>query len=143
MVLKLSKIILLFFMLLSVAGIAQTQDEAEKQRQEYEEKAQEQLEKITQGFISDLKVDDFQKEIIKQKIYSYFEERKKLFLDPSLRYFERDEKLNLLTESHFSDIQNLISDETMDKIQSFVKDGGEELKKEKKKDKRKNRKKKD
>lgn len=134
MFLRICKITILILAINSVSVFAQNND-AEKQREEYEKKALEELDSRTKEFLGQLAVDDFQKEIIKQKIESYFQERKKIYLNYELKYFERDEQLSLLTNNHFSDIQDMITEETMEQIKSFVKDGGAEMKKKKKKNK--------
>jgi lipase chaperone LimK len=116
---------------------AQRNDDAEKQRAEYEKKVQEEMTERIQIFADGLNVDDFQKEIIKQKMHSFYDERKSIYMDASLKYFERDEQLKALEYSHFSDIKEMISEETMSKIQSFIKDAGSSIKNEKKKKKKK------
>ena len=140
---RICKISLVYFMLFSLGSTAQSNDDAEKQRAEYEKKIKEELDERIQLFTTDLTIDDFQKEIIKQKLHSYYEERKKLYLEPSLKYFERDEQLIALKESHFYDIKDMISEDTMSKIQNFISDTGTSLKEQKKKEKKKNKKKKD
>lgn len=137
MIFKIYKITL-FFIVLNLSPIyGQSQSDAEKQQEAYEKKMLEELDALTNEFLSQLEVDDFQKEIIKQKIQSYYQERKTIYLDTSLKYFERDEKLSALFVNHFSDIKDLVSEDTMKQIQSFVKDGGAAIKKEKKKKKKK------
>lgn len=136
---RICKITLLLLSINSISVSAQN-DNAEKQRAEYEKKAQEELDTRTQEFVSELQVDDFQKEIIKQKIQSYFQERKKIHYNQDLKYFERDEQLSMLTNIHFSDIKEMITEDTMEQIKSFVKDGGAEMKKNKKKNKKKTKK---
>ena len=133
---RICKIAILLLTIISCPAFGQSGD-AEKQRAEYEKKAKEELDKRTQEFVSSLQIDDFQKEIIKQKINSYFEERKKIYLNLELKYFERDEQLTALSNTHFTDIKNIITDDTYNQIQSFIKDGGEELKKKKRKNKKK------
>lgn len=140
---RIFKITLFSFLLISMSGFAQSNDEVEKQQAEFEKKAKEELDSRIQIFTADLKVDDFQKEIIKQKLESYYEAQKKILMDVSLKYYERDEQLSALKNSHFSDIGEMISDETMAQIQSFIVDAGTSLKAKKKKEKKKNKKKKD
>ena len=133
---RFSKITILLLTITISPVFAQNSD-VEKQRAEYEKKAQEELDSRVEEFVSELQVDDFQKEIIKQKLGTYFQERKKIFLNSDLKYFERDEQLSQLTNTHFEDINGIINDDVMDNIKSFVKDGGAELKKQKRKNKRK------
>lgn len=139
MFLRICKITLLLIAFNSISVSAQNSD-AEKQRAEYEKKVQEEMDSRILEFVSELQVDDFQKEIIKQKIYSYYEERKKIYYNQELKYFERDEQLSTLTNTYFLDIKDIIPEDTMEHIQSFIKDGGAELKKQKKKNKKKTKK---
>ena len=137
---RLLKITLFLTIVCSASAFSQNKDEIQKQREELESKVQENLENRIQSFVTQLKVDDFQKEIIKQKLHSYYREQKDIYLNTSLKYFERDEQISILTNSHFDDIKNLITEDTMDQIQMFVKDVGTTLDKQKKK-KKKNKKK--
>ncbi|MEZ4792322.1 MAG: hypothetical protein R2783_02240 [Gelidibacter sp.] len=140
---RVSKIAMLLFMIFSFSSIAQSKDDAQKQREAYEKKAQEELDERIQTFISDLNADDFQKEIIKQKLDSYFEEKKAIYMNNSLKYYERDEQLLTLDNSHFTDIKEMVSDDTMKQIQLFIKDAGTTLNKQKKKNKKRKNKKKE
>lgn len=122
-------------------GYAQ-QDEAEmkKQIETFQKKLKEDQEERIQKFVSELNTDDFQKEIIKQKLNTYYDEKKLILQDETLKYFEKDEKLSILDASYFSDIKDIISEDTMTAIKNFIKDNTSELKKQKKKKKKKNRK---
>lgn len=139
---KTIKILLFFVVLCSVPCVAQSSDDEQKQRESMEKKAQEVLDDRIQLFISDLNADDFQKEIIKQKLQSYYEKQKVLFMDATLKSYQRDESLNSLNATYFSDIKKMVSEDTMDKIQIFILDAGTTLEKQNKK-KRKNKRKKD
>jgi len=134
MFLRIFKITLLF-LAFSTPVFSQSSDE-EKLRAEQEEKALETLNERIQEFLSGLDSDDFQKEIIKQKLNSYYQAKKAIFMDASLKYFERDEKLTSLDNTHFTDIKEVISDDAMEKIKVFIKDAGTTLKKQKKKEKK-------
>ena len=139
---KTIKIVLFFVVLCAIPCAAQSTDEEQKIRAAYEDKVQANLNERIQTFLSELNADDFQKEIIKQKLEAYYEKKKVIFMDASLKYYERDENVNALDASHFSDIQNMLSEDTMEKIQMFIKDAGETMEKQKKK-KKKNKRKKD
>ncbi|MEO6348281.1 MAG: hypothetical protein ABIO60_10280 [Aquaticitalea sp.] len=140
---RICKITLFSLLIFSMSATAQSNNDAEKQRAEYEKKVKEELDERIHLFTTDLKVDDFQKEIINQKLHAYYEERKKIYLDTSLKYFERDEQLNTIKLSYFSDIKEMISEDTMAEIQSFISDTGTTYKDQKRKEKKKNKKKKD
>ena len=139
---RILRITLFLAILCSIPAMAQTQDEAKKQQEEFEKKIKEKLETRIETFVTELQVDDFQKEIIKQKLHSYYMEQKAIYTDMSLKYFERDEQLSTLSNSHFDDIKSMVSDDTMSQIQIFIKDVGATLEKDKKK-KNKNKKTKD
>lgn len=136
MFLRICKITIILLAINSSSVYAQN-DDVEKQRAEYEKKVLEEMDSRTLEFLSQLQVDDFQQQIIKQKIESYFQERKKIFYNQDLKYFERDEQLSMLTSTHFLDIKDMITDDIMEQIKSFVKDGGAEMKKNKTKKKKK------
>jgi hypothetical protein len=142
---KTIKALLFLSLLLAIPCTAQTTDDAQKARENYEQKVLEEVNNRIQTFTTNLEVDEFQKEIIKQKLQSYYARKKELFVDGSLKYYERDEKVNALNLTHFSDISNMISEDTMDKIQLFIQDAGSTLEKQnkKKKKKKKNRTRKD
>ena len=142
MFLRLFKIALVMTLLVSFPAYSQTQDDAQKQREEFEKNVQEELTKRINAFVSELSVDDFQKEIIKQKLHSYYKEQRLIYTNNELKYFERDELVTNLNNTHFEDINNMLSEDTKDQIQLFIKDVGTTLEKEKKK-KKKNKKKKD
>jgi ethanolamine utilization protein EutQ (cupin superfamily) len=124
-------------MFCSIPVAAQKKDDAQKQREEFEQKVQEKLTENIQSFISQLQIDDFQKEIIKQKLHSFYVEQKAIYMNAGLMYFEREERLTALNNSHFTDIKNMLSDDTMTQINVFIKDAGSTLEKEKKKKKKK------
>lgn len=134
------RFILLLFLFGSMSTIAQNSDDAQKQREEFEQQALEKLNERIQMFLATLEIDDFQKEIIKQKLDSYYNKKKVIFMDRSLKYYERDERLMALDNNHFLDIKNMISEDTMNQIQLFIKDAGTTLEKEKKKNEKRKRK---
>ena len=119
------------------SAFSQTTDERNKQK--YEAEVEQKKMEYINDFIGTLKVDDFQNEIIKQNMVSYFDELKKINL-LGLRDFERKTKIESLDDSHFTDLTALVTDEQMLKIMDAIKgkwDHGEEKKKKKKKEKRK------
>lgn len=124
-------------LIISISPVFAQNSDVEKQRAEYEKKVKEELDSRVQEFVSELAIDDFQKEIVKQKMHSYYQERVKIYQNQELKYYERDEQISQLTHTHFADVSEMISEEVMTQIQMFVKDGGTELKKQKKKNKRK------
>lgn len=132
---------MLLFFLCQIPTIAQTQEEIEKQQQEFEQKALEQLNIRIKTFLADQPIDDFQKEIIKQKLISYYQAKKVIYMNRTLKYYERDEQVLRLDNSHFLDIENMITENTMDQIELFIKDAGATLEKESKKKKKKKKKK--
>lgn len=138
---KTIKISMLLFFLCQIPTIAQTQEEIEKQQQEFEQKALEQLNIRIKTFLADQPIDDFQKEIIKQKLISYYQAKKVIYMNRTLKYYERDEQVLRLDNSHFLDIENMITENTMDQIELFIKDAGATLEKESKKKKKKKKKK--
>jgi len=109
-----------------------SKEEAQKR---YEKAYKDKQDEFIQDFLDELDVDEFQKEIIKQKLYSYIQEKQVLFKE-GLKSYELEGVVEKLNETHFLDIQDLISKDTMNKIQELIKG---ENKKKKKKKKRKNK----
>jgi hypothetical protein len=97
------------------------------------------------NFITTLEADDFQKEIIKQYLNSYFEERVKLSKIKFERTFDRDTAIKKLDDSHFIELEELISEADMGKIKEMIKGDFDEkeVKKEKKKKKKRKKRNKD
>ena len=114
----------------------------EKQKLKYEAEMEKKKKEYINDFVGTLKVDDFQKEIIKQQMESYFEEFKKINL-LGLREFEHKTYVQNLDDTHFKDLKAMITEDQMAQIMDALKgkwDHGE-VKKKKKKDKKRNRKK--
>jgi hypothetical protein len=114
----------------------------EKQRLKYEADMENKKKEYINDFVSSLKVDDFQKEIIKQQMESYFEEYKKINL-LGLREFEHKAYVQKLDDIHFVDLKAMITAEQMGQVMNALKgkwSHGEEKKKKKKEKKRKKKK---
>ena len=132
MSIKLIAIISTFFLITISQGYAQSKSEQEKQRERLEKKfIEDQNDRILE-FVKQLNADDFQKEIIKQKIQSYYQE-KKAIETTELKYFEKEEQLKSLDINHFADIKDIVSEDTMNAIKNFTQNNNSEIKKQKKK----------
>lgn len=154
------KIILLVFVLLfglniqaqrqrgrgNMNGIPQTQSEPSerdiaKRKLEMEERRNEYVD----NFLSTLEADEFQKHIIKQNIFSFFEAKVALFKTKFEHELDRQKAIKHLTDTHFKDLEELISEGDMTKIKEMIK--GEfkekEVVKEKKRKKKRRKKNKD
>ena len=88
-----------------------------------EEKKKEELTEKVKLFLNDLNVDDFQKEIIKQRLETYFVEFKKEFgnsrnkLEPE----DREEQIEKFNKQHFKDIEEITTQDIQNDIYSFIK----------------------
>lgn len=114
----------------------------EKQRLKYEADMENKKKEYINDFVGSLKVDDFQKEIIKQQMESYFEEYKKINL-LGLREFEHKAYIQKLDDTHFVDLKAVITAEQMGQVMDALKgkwSHSEEKKKKKKEKKRKKKK---
>ncbi|MDT0558800.1 hypothetical protein RM697_09080 [Ichthyenterobacterium sp. W332] len=100
-------------------------------------KLEENKAKYIQGILDQLNADDFQKEIIKQKLNSYFDEKLKIY-NVEKPYFQREQELKDLDESHFKDLEDLVSKDVIEDIKKAIK-GKLDKKKEKKKRKKKDK----
>lgn len=115
-----------------------TEQEIAKRNRMIEERKNE----FIDNFLTTLEGDEFQKEIVKQHLNSFYDEKLVILKTQFERIFERDEAIKKLEETHFSDLKDLISEDDMSKIKEMIKGkfDEKEVKKEKKK-KRKKRKK--
>ncbi|WP_298896087.1 hypothetical protein [uncultured Psychroserpens sp.] len=111
----------------------------EKEKEKYEAKVEEKKVAYINDLIATLNVDDFQKEIIYQTMYSYFDELTKIN-KLGLKKFERETEIERLDKIHFRDVKAMVSEEVMGKIMDALK-GKWDQKEEKKKKKKKKRKK--
>ncbi|MDH7912630.1 hypothetical protein [Winogradskyella sp. SYSU M77433] len=149
------KTILFLFLLTSLSALGQrsrnigrvpantepTEQEIEKREREMEERREE----YVLNFLSTLEADDFQKQILKQKIYSFFEAKIAIFKTQFEHSLDRKEAIKKLEETHFKELEELISENDMKKIKEMIKGDFDEkdVIKDKKKKKRKKRKDKD
>jgi hypothetical protein len=113
----------------------------ESQKERTERKIEERKQEYINNFLSTLNADDFQKEIIKQKLISFFDEKIALSKQQYSRSFEYQEAVRKLEDSHFKDIEPMLTEENMAKIKEMIQgdfDEKEVIKeKKKKKDKKK------
>jgi hypothetical protein len=112
------------------------EQEIEKRKKAMEERREEYMD----NFISTLEADDFQKVIIEQYLESYFEKKIEIYQGNYEVDKARTDAVKVLDETHFSDIEELISEGDMKKIRAFCKGDFDEKKaeKERKKKKKKN-----
>ncbi|SDB40292.1 hypothetical protein SAMN03097699_1134 [Flavobacteriaceae bacterium MAR_2010_188] len=115
---------------------AQGDSKQEQQRAKYEKEVQQRQNEMISDFVEELKVDDFQKEIISQKLHSYVQ-RKTEILKQSNREIERRERLDILDRTHFADVAVMSTPEVMNQIQDFITMKNPPKKKKKKKNKSK------
>lgn len=92
------------------------------------------------NFLSSLDGDAFQKEIVKQHLNTFYEAKLKLFQTPFDHKLEREKEIKKLEDTHFKDLEGMLSKSDMKKIKTMITGGFNEkeyLKKKKKKEKRK------
>jgi len=129
-------LILLFFSLYSTTSFSQTSQE--KQMEELKIKVERDKNAFIDALVTNLEVDEFQEQIIKQNLQSYFDEQQKVYALNSSSYAQK-EQLELLNINHFNELQNICSEDVISKIRVAVLDPIKYQKKNKKK--RKNKKK--
>lgn len=96
------------------------------------------------NFLTTLEADDFQKEITKQYLNSFYDARLEVLKIRFDHLIDRKEALKNLEDNHFVELKELISEGDMSKIKDLIKGdfNEKEVVKEKKKKKKKKRKKK-
>ncbi len=112
-----------------------TEKEIAKRKQMIEDRRKEYI----ANFLTTLEADDFQKQIIKQKVNSFFDEKLAILKTRFDRIIERQEAIKKLEDTHFVELEELISENDMKKIKELIQGDFDE--KEVKKKKRKKRKK--
>lgn len=117
-----------------------TESDKKKQEKKIEERKQE----FIANFMTTLEADDFQKEIIKQYINSFFEAKIAALKIPYEHNIDRQEAIKKLENAHFKELEELISENDMKKIKDMIsgKFKESEVIKDKKKKKKKRKKKK-
>ena len=113
-----------------------SEQQREAQRREMEERKDEYI----ANFLTTLEGDDFQKEIVKQTLNSFYEERVALYQIRYERSIDRKDALTKLEESHFKDLKELISEDDMTKITEMIAGNFDEKEVTKKRKKRKRKK---
>lgn len=100
---------------------------------------EERKEAFIANFLTTLEADDFQKEITKQYLNSYFDKKLILLKAQYERSFQREEAIKKLDDSHFKELEELISKNDMEKVKELIKGNFDEkeVKKKRKKKKRK------
>jgi hypothetical protein len=110
----------LFFILINFNNTFAQSDDAKKQMEKIEKEMDKRQAEYINDFLSTLEVDDFQKEIIKQRMHSYFEAKKTIYVSEP-KQFKRDQLVEQLDATHFLDIKEMITEDTMSKIMESVK----------------------
>lgn len=137
---KISLTIIALVMTTSIA-FSQGVPPNESQKQRAEKKIEERKQEYIGNFLSTLEVDAFQKEIIKQKLNTFFERKIELLKMPYKRSVELQEAITKLENSHFKDIEAMVTEDTMSKIIEMVQGDFNEkevIKEKKRKKKKKN-----
>ncbi|WP_456438683.1 hypothetical protein [Psychroserpens sp.] len=116
-------------------------DSEKNQLKRYEEDVKRNKLKYITSFVTSLKVDAFQEEIITQTLNNYFDELVKIN-KLRLKHYEREAQIDQLDKRHFKDIKSMVTEDVMIKIMDAAQgqwSEKEEKKKRKKKKKQQNR----
>jgi len=121
-----------------------TREPSEKDIEKRNRLIEERKEEYIENFLTTLEADDFQKQIIKQYLNSYYEAKLAIIKTPFEHHFDRERAMKNLDDTHFSELKELISEGDMAKIKELTKGDFDEKEvvKEKKKKKKKRKKKK-
>ncbi|HUH28336.1 MAG TPA: hypothetical protein VLZ86_08920 [Gelidibacter sp.] len=129
MVAKSIRLTLIMLFLSISTSYAQTKEVMEKEREKYMEKQMDQYRDRVNTFVALLDVDDFKGEIIKQKIDDFYKQRNLIIYSELYQEFEKKSMVDQLKISHFSDVKELYTEETIASIQRFLEDNKAEIKK--------------
>ena len=119
-------------------GFSQSETKEENERKRFEREMKEKKAEYIQNLVDDLNVDDFQKEIITQKLDSYYDEVAKIY-KLNVPTFQKKQLVLDLGPKHFEDIKAMVSEEVMVKILEGARGENQDKDKKKRKNKRKNK----
>ena len=128
MVIKNIRIFLLMLFLGISSSYAQTDKAMEKEREKYVEKQYKDYNDRVDSFVILLNVDDFKGAIIKQKIEDFYKKRNQIMMTDISEY-EKEPLVDQLKVTHFTDVEELYTEETIFSIQRFLTDNKAEIKK--------------
>lgn len=109
-------ILIIFIFGFAAMGFSQVNAPSESQKERIAQKMEERKHEYISNFLYTLDADEFQKEIIKQKLLTFFDEKTILIKTPFKRTIEFEEAVRNLEYSHFKDIENMVTEDTMKKI---------------------------
>lgn len=127
--------------LILISPNLQAQTKEEKERAKLEEQIEEKKVKYITNIIDGLEeLDEFQKHILKQQLFSYYDELSKIYMLDA-KTFEKEALINQLDSTHFKDFEEMLGREFIDKLLDKVKgkDKSDQKKKKKKKRKKKSK----
>ncbi|EDP70545.1 hypothetical protein FBALC1_07298 [Flavobacteriales bacterium ALC-1] len=101
----------------------------------------ERKDKFIANFLTTLEADDFQKEIIKQHLNSFYDAKVEIFKTKFEHAIDREAAIKKLEDTHFVELTELISKGDMAKIKEMITGGFDEKEVEKEKKKKKKKKK--
>ncbi len=114
-----------------------SEQDIEKRKRMIEERKQEYI----SNFLTTLEADEFQKEIIRQNLNTFYDAKLAILQTPFDRSFDRQNAIKKLESTHFEEIETLISKSDMDKIKEMITGDFDEKEVKKEKKKKKKRKK--
>ncbi|RXJ45898.1 hypothetical protein [Gelidibacter gilvus] len=129
MVAKTIRLSLVMLFLSITTSYAQTKDAMEKEREKYMQKQMDDYRDRVDTFVKLLNVDDFEGEIIKQKVDDFYKKRNQIIYSEIYQEYEKKSMVDQLKISHFSDVKELYTEDTIASIQRFLDDNKAEIKK--------------
>ncbi|TDU39932.1 hypothetical protein BXY82_1970 [Gelidibacter sediminis] len=138
MIAKLIKVTLFMLVLGVMPTYAQRKEAMEREREQYMEKQMDQYRDRVDTFVTLLKIDEFKGEIIKQKIDDFYQKRNQIVFSERHQQFEKDAFVEQLKTSHFLDVKELYTEETIASVLRFIEDNKAEIKKLQKSQTKKN-----
>ena len=128
MVAKIVRISLLMLVLGVNTSHAQNKEAIEKEREKYMQKQMDQYYDRVDTYVNLLEIDDFKSQIIKQKIDDYYKKRNQIMFSEILLDYEKQPMVDQLKTTHFSDVNELYTDETIASVIRFMEDNKAEIK---------------
>lgn len=118
----------ILMLFISVTNVySQKADAQEKERERFVRKQFEEYNQRVDLYTSLLDLDDFKRQILKQKVDDFYQQRQRIMMS-ELPEYEKEAMVDQLKFTHFEDVEELYSESTIASVQRFLSDNKAEIK---------------
>lgn len=127
MVAKILRFSILMLFISVTNAYSQSSDAQEKERERFVKKQFEEYNQRVDLYTSLLDIDDFKRQILKQKVDDFYQQRQRILMS-ELPEYEKEAMVDKLKFTHFEDVEELYSESTIASVQRFLSDNKAEIK---------------